>query len=285
MSTNQLVNSRSLPATGVTMTSLELVDYINAEREAKATAVGAQFPSKGHAQLRHDQFMAKVPKVLGVETSPKFLGDDIFTAGNGAQAIRKIYLLPKREACLMAMSYSYEIQAKVFDRMTALEQVNIPVPQLPANRTDQIQAGLMIVESATKLLNLSQSSRLGALQKLQELAGLPALMPVYAIDAPVDAVDGSSRPTAAITTLLKLNGCTFSTPVAYRILERLHIVERKSRPSTRHGERQFWSITTTGLKYGKNITSPNNPRETQPHFYESRFPELLKRIYDEWGRG
>ncbi|HAU5758706.1 TPA: hypothetical protein JD349_27310, partial [Serratia marcescens] len=92
--------------------------------------------------------------------------------------------LPKREACLMAMSYSYEIQAKVFDRMTALEQANVPAPQLPATKTDQIQAGLLIVESATKLLNLSQSSRLGALQKLQELAGLPALMPVYAIDAP-----------------------------------------------------------------------------------------------------
>ncbi|MGM1179073.1 hypothetical protein, partial [Serratia marcescens] len=193
--------------------------------------------------------------------------------------------LPKREACLMAMSYSYEIQAKVFDRMTALEQANVPAPQLPATKTDQIQAGLLIVESATKLLNLSQSSRLGALQKLQELAGLPALMPVYAIDAPSDAVDGSSRPTAAITTLLKLNSSTMSTPVAYRILERLRIVERKSRPSRRHGEKHFWSITATGLRFGKNITSPNNPRETQPHFYESRFPELLQRIYDEWRRG
>lgn len=184
----------------------------------------------------------------------------------------------------MAMSYSYEIQAKVFDRMTALEQANVTAPQLPANKTDQVQAGLLIVESATKLLNLSQSSRLGALQKLQEMAGLPALMPVYAVDAPSDAVDGSSRPTAALTTLLKLNGSNMRAPVAFRILERLRIVERKSRPSTRHGERQFWSITAAGLRFGKNITSPNSPRETQPHFYESRFSELLQRIYEEWGR-
>lgn len=31
------------------------------------------------------------------------------------------YRFPKREACLMAMSYSYELQATVFDRMTELE--------------------------------------------------------------------------------------------------------------------------------------------------------------------
>lgn len=36
------------------------------------------------------------------------------------------YRLPKREACLMAMSYSYDLQAKVFDRMTALEAVVAP---------------------------------------------------------------------------------------------------------------------------------------------------------------
>jgi hypothetical protein len=267
------------------MTSLELVDYINAERESKAIAAGAEFPSKGYARLKHNDFLKKVPRVIGESTSGKFFLDDIFTVGNGAQATRKIYRLPKREACLMAMSYSYELQAKVFDHMTALEQSSVPVPQLPANKADQIQAGLLIVESATRLLNLSQSSRLGALQKLQELAGLPALMPVYAIDAPADAVDGSSRPTAAITTLLKLNSSTMSTPVAYRILERLRIVERKRRPSSRHGEKQFWSVTISGLLFGKNITSPNNPRETQPHFYESRFPELLQRIYEEWRRG
>ena len=58
-----------------------------------------------------------MPKVLG-ETSAKFLADDIFTSGNGAQSVRKIFNFPKREACLMAMSYSYELQDQAFDRMT-----------------------------------------------------------------------------------------------------------------------------------------------------------------------
>ncbi|WP_168416194.1 hypothetical protein [Erwinia amylovora] len=118
----------TLPATQITMTSTELVEYINAERESAATAAGVNFPGKGHKRLRHADFMAKAPRVLGETHSAK---------------------------CLL---------------------------------------------------------------------------------------------------------------------------ERKERPSSRHGTRQFWSVTSAGLIYGKNITSPGNPRETQPHFYESRFPRLLDRI-------
>ena len=104
----------------VTMTSLELVDFINAERKERAHAAGASFPSKGHAQLDHADLVDKAPKVLG-EAAPNFLGTAFYVNGTGAQVSRRIYRFPKREACLMAMSYSYELQAKVFDRMTALE--------------------------------------------------------------------------------------------------------------------------------------------------------------------
>ncbi|MCA0325508.1 MAG: phage antirepressor KilAC domain-containing protein [Proteobacteria bacterium] len=65
--------------------------------------------------------MAKVPKVLGEEHALKFKDMLSVTVGNGATRQSPIYRFPKREACLMAMSYSYELQAKVFDRMTMLE--------------------------------------------------------------------------------------------------------------------------------------------------------------------
>lgn len=103
-----------------TMSSLAMVDYINAERKAKAEEEGLTFPCRKYRRLKHKNFMAKVPKVLG-ETSAKFLADDIYAVGNGAQATRQIYNFPKREACLMAMSYSYELQASVYDYMEELE--------------------------------------------------------------------------------------------------------------------------------------------------------------------
>ena len=92
--------------TAVTMTSLELVDYINSQR------------GDGESELRHRDFTAKVPKVLGEEMSEKFRTSLKDAYGRDQPG----YAFPKREACLMAMSYSYDLQAKVFDRMTALEE-------------------------------------------------------------------------------------------------------------------------------------------------------------------
>lgn len=125
MITSTAVNKHVLPLSdgGVvadpapTMSSLEMVDFINAERKAKAEAEGLTFPCKKYRKLRHDNFMSKVPKVLGEIQSPKFLGDYIDDQGR----TQPCYNFPKREACLMAMSYSYELQAQVFDRMTLLE--------------------------------------------------------------------------------------------------------------------------------------------------------------------
>lgn len=104
----------------VKMTSLELVDFINSERKDAAQSAGATFPSKGFAKLEHDDFMRKVPEVLK-EAAPKFSGTAPYRVNNAIRS-RPIYEFPKRESCLMAMSYSYDIQAKVFDRMTAAEE-------------------------------------------------------------------------------------------------------------------------------------------------------------------
>lgn len=106
----------------VTMPSVELVEFINKHRQEVATA------EKPYIELRHDSFMAKVPKVLGEDQSPKFIGDYKDPKGRTYPC----YYFPKRESCLLAMSYSYELQALVFDRMTAMEEaLKQSAPLLP----------------------------------------------------------------------------------------------------------------------------------------------------------
>jgi len=100
-----------------TMSSLEMVDYINADRESKARALGLKFPCKRFTKIQHKHILAKTPKVLGEEHSAKFSAEYKDSTGRDLPC----YQYPKREACLMAMSYSYELQAQVFDHMTALE--------------------------------------------------------------------------------------------------------------------------------------------------------------------
>lgn len=104
-------------------TSLELVAFINDDRKERAQAVGVSFPSYGFAKLEHADFMKKVHTVLG-ERAGNFSATYQIPGPNGSSRTAPGYRFPKREACLMAMSYSYELQAKVFDSMTPLEHNN-----------------------------------------------------------------------------------------------------------------------------------------------------------------
>lgn len=93
----------------VTMSSRDLVEFINIQR------------LDGGAFLAHSDFLKKVPQVLGELVAGKFAS--YYIDSNGKQ--HPMYIFPEREACLMAISYSYDIQAKVFDHMTALESKQI----------------------------------------------------------------------------------------------------------------------------------------------------------------
>lgn len=111
------------------LSSLQLVQMINEHRQS----IG------DNSILRHDHFMAKVPKVLGEGGLPKFR--DTYTNHQNGQKY-PCYIFPKREACLMAMSYSYELQAQVFDRMTAMEDALKAQKPVELSRMDLIQLAL-----------------------------------------------------------------------------------------------------------------------------------------------
>jgi len=111
---NQIMNttSKQIPQ----MSSLDIVNFINDYRVKN---------DSNPVQLRHADFMAKVPKVIG-ELSENYRSVYKDITGRSLPC----YVFYKREACLMAMSYSYELQAAIFDRMTELEN-QISKPQLP----------------------------------------------------------------------------------------------------------------------------------------------------------
>lgn len=139
----------------VTMTSLELVEFINSQREAD------------EPELTHANFLAKVPKVLG-ETSHSFECNLPDAYGRS----RRGYRFPKREACLMAMSYSYDLQAKVFDRMTELEAM-VDQPKVPQTMPEALRLAAEAIE---------QRDRLALENKAQAEALADALPKVHGFD-------------------------------------------------------------------------------------------------------
>ena len=135
----------TLSLTQVTMTSLELVDFINSQRKS------------GEAELRHSDFLDKTVKVLGLEMSESFRSSYM----DSMNRQKPCYCFPKREACLMAMSYSYDLQAKVFDRMTALEQQQKTQPTLMDSARNTFDNALHFA----KLFNLEGNQALLAADK------------------------------------------------------------------------------------------------------------------------
>lgn len=249
----------AVPAGHVTMTSLELVEFINGQRG----------PDK--VRLRHDHFMAKVPKVLGFH-APKFLGTQKYGNGNS----REICVFPKREACLMAMSYSYELQAIVYDRMTAQE---VQAQMADCLSGPKVTGELAIMETYTRLQHTASSPQVAMLMKIAKQNGLDAtFLPSYVVDAPSDASPGSSLPTASLTHLLKANGISTNAYAFNMLLRDAGMLKACERESTskgaKNGIKRFWCVTKRGLEFGKNLINPSSPRQTQPHWYVDRFAEL-----------
>lgn len=253
------MRSTTKPSGQVTMSSLELVKFINSQR------------GPDEAELRHNNFMAKVPKVLGADVA-KFLATQKYGNSNS----RDIYNFPKREACLMAMSYSYELQAIVFDRMTAQEG-QAQMKRRPSG--PKLIGELAIMECYTRLLRPASSSQVAMPTKIAKQNGLDAtFMQSYVVDAPSDASPGSSLSTVSLTQLLKEHGISSNVQAYNTLLRDAGMLEARERRSSSKGAtngiKRFWCVTERGRQYGKNLINPSSPRETQPHWYEDRFAEL-----------
>lgn len=158
-----------------TMTSLEIVDMINKEREAVEQLTG-----KVQKVLQHKDFLEKVRKVLGEIQSAEFSAD--YTDDRNRS--QKCYRFPKREATLMAMSYSPAISAAVYDKMTALEEIvaSQAVQALPnfSNPAEAARAWALEYERSEQLalvveqkeaLLIEQAPKVDYVEKYMEVDG------------------------------------------------------------------------------------------------------------------
>ncbi|WP_077902762.1 Rha family transcriptional regulator [Escherichia coli] len=248
----------------IKMSSIEIAELVES-RHANIKRSIERLVEKGiirPAPLEHTNIINDLGIVTGVRDFYVFEGEQ-----------------GKRDSIIVVAQNCPEFTARLVDRWQELENA-VRQNAVPNYGNTQIENVLAFAETAGRMLNMSNSGKLGMLQKIEKEYNIPPILPHYAIDAPADAVDGSSRVTKSLTALLEENNVGMTAREVYLILERKGIVDRKYRKAKR-GEKGFWNVTVYGLRYGKNITNPSNQRETQPHFYESRFKELLNIIFSE----
>jgi len=115
-----------------TMTSLELVDLINRVRKQEFE----QGKNKQFTKLQHKDFLRKIPLVLGESATAKFYAVAKVALNNGGYKDIPCYKFPERESWLMAMSYSYTLQAFIYDALQEAFKCNHEFKTIVDNMVD-----------------------------------------------------------------------------------------------------------------------------------------------------
>ena len=225
---------------------------------------------------RHDHVMTDIRKMLselGLD-APEFSGTYRTDRGNEYECFN----LPKSETMILVSGYSIPMRARIIYRWEALE-TGKAVPAMVAQPYSAAVEAIQVADALAKMLRLEGSARLDMAQKAVKIRApdLLPMVPVYAIDAPSGSGAGSSEATASLSALMKANDIKGTAATMNVRLEMHGFLEKKTRAG-QSGEKSFWSVTEAGQKYGKNLTSPQNQRETQPHWYRDTFLDLMSAI-------
>jgi prophage antirepressor-like protein len=196
--------------------------------------------------------------------------------------VRAVQIIPERDLYRLVMKSKLPA-AEQFEEwvvgqvLPAIRKTGSYTAQQTNN--SKVLGELAILECFDRLLKPAPSSKMLMLAKIASNNGLDAkFLPGYAIDAAPDATGGGSMPTKAVTALIKDHSLPTTAAGFNRALAAAGFLKNMQRKNSRQEMVDFWSITEKGLRYGKNLTSPQSPRETQPHWYVDRFLELADLI-------
>lgn len=136
--------------------------------------------------------------------------------------------------------------------------------QSPDKESFEMQ--LVGVDYATRILRVDETSKIKMLEEAHKEHHVPTNhLPSYVDD----------EVTKSLTSLLRDNGYGTSAAKINTKLIELGILEIKERPSSKGGKKEFKSLTDYGSRFGKNLINPKSPKETQPHYYESEFAQMM----------
>ena len=242
-----------------TMNSIDLLDIINRERIAW-----------GEEPARRNHFADRVKDELE--------GDhyQILVVKNPNGTMSETYSLTIDQCMLVAMRESKGVRRNVLAQLKA-SPVAAQVPEA-LHHADNIAA----LEAAARMLNASESGKLMMLRSYAN-ANAPALLPAlpgYAVDAPVIAGANavSSEVTMSATALLQEHQAGMSAKRFNKLAKSAGLLTEVARQTSKGGTKLFSVVTEAGLAFGKNLVSPQSPRETQPHWFVDRFAALLEHV-------
>lgn len=179
---------------------------------------------------------------------------------------RPCYSLTKRESLYIATKFNDEARAKLVLRWEELETKNLEQEKLSPQQ-GFLQEKLVVADWMMKTLRYSDVAKLQLVNSIVQPYGLP--VPEY-VSAPNGAKHSASE-------LLKTHNIDMSAIKFNKLAMAAGLLELRERKG--HTKiHKFYSITDKGSAFGENDVNMNNPNQTQPHWYDNKFAEVLELI-------
>ena len=188
---------------------------------------------------------------------------------NGGRS-RKEYALSldmAKELCMIENNEQGRLFRKYFIEVEKAARVKYEQEKLDKKASDSFDIKLKWLNFLPGYLNLSDVSKLAMAKKIAEPLGLPT--PDY-----VSAPNGAKH---SATELLKSHGVGLSARKFNELAVNAGLLELKERKGTTKVHK-YCEITKKGLAYGENDINEKNMNQTQPHWYDNKFGEVLEII-------
>jgi phage anti-repressor protein len=172
-----------------------------------------------------------------------------------------------KELCMIENNEKGRMIRKYFIEVEKAARVKYEQEKLDKKASDSFDIKLKWLNFLPGYLNLSDVSKLAMAKKIAEPLGLPT--PDY-----VSAPNGAKH---SATELLKSHGVGLSARKFNELAVNAGLLELKERMGTTKVHK-YCEITKKGLAYGENDINEKNMSQTQPHWYDSKFGEVLEII-------
>ena len=184
--------------------------------------------------------------------------------------VRKEYALSldmAKELCMIENNEQGRLFRKYFIEVEKAARAKYEQKNLDKKASDSFDIKLKWLNFLPGYLNLSDVSKLAMAKKIAEPLGLPT--PDY-----VSAPNGAKH---SATELLKSHGVGLSARKFNELAVKAGLLEIKERKGT-NKVHKYCEISKKGLAYGENDINEKNMNQTQPHWYDNKFGEVLEII-------
>ena len=193
-----------------------------------------------------------------------------FVKNSSGGRSRKEYALSldmAKELCMIENNEQGRLFRKYFIEVEKAARAKYEQEKLDKKASDSFDIKLKWLNFLPDYLNLSDVSKLAMAKRIAEPLGLPT--PDY-----VSAPNGAKH---SATELLKSHGVGLSARKFNELAVKAGLLKLKERKGTTKVHK-YCEITKKGLAYGENDINEKNMSQTQPHWYDSKFGEVLEII-------